>query len=371
MAKTVAEMLPLLRCPKSGTRLLREGQQLVSEAGHRYPIIDEKPILVCEPAPLHVTPPTSGIISKNIPEFKFQDDFSDDAIIVHLGCGDVPSADRRVISIDVLPTTAADLVAEAEYLPFADNSIDHLLSGAVFEHVYNPVQAAAEVRRVLKEGARFYIDTAFMQGYHGYPSHYFNMTAQAVETYIVDDFILDACVIPTSGSPLHTVSEILTRFLDELPRTIADRLMETKLCDVLKEMKEDTSFNSPLLSDWSEYSRRALAASVVAVGRKPVGYSAQISSGAKAIRRNYYTARVTLMMRHHEILFYRSRAKTNVGVVSDDMNAPPLEDILAQTKVTDTMSNAAYYEATRRLDETERKLREIRDYWISLLPRSE
>jgi hypothetical protein len=371
MAKTVAEMLPSLRCPKSGTRLVRESDQLVSEVGHRYPIINETPILVCEPAPLHVTPPTSGIISKNSPEFKFQDDFNHDAIIVHLGCGDVPSCDPRVISIDILPTTSADLVAEAEYLPFADNSIDHLVSGAVFEHLYNPMQAAAEVRRVLKEGGRFYIDTAFMKGYHGFPSHFFNMTAQAVETYLIDDFILDACVIPDSGSPLHTVSEVLSRFLDDLPKETAVRLLATTLGDVLNEIRADRSFSNPLVSGWSEHSRRALAASVVAVGRKPIGYSAQISPEAKAIRRNYYTARVTLMMRHHEILFYRSRTKTNVGVVGNDMNAPPLEDILAQTKVTDTMNNAVYYEATRRLDEMERKLREIRDYWISLLPRSE
>ena len=122
------------------------------------------------------------------------------------------------------------------------------MSGAVFEHVYDPIQSAAEVRRVLKEGGRFRIDTAFMQAYHGYPSHFFNMTAQAVETYLVDDFILEACVIPDSGSPLHTVSEVVTRFLDELPKEIADRLMGAKLCDVLSEIKADRSFSSPLVS---------------------------------------------------------------------------------------------------------------------------
>ena len=264
-------MLPLLRCPKSGTQFHRIGDQLVCEAGYAYPIVNGKPIIVREMAPLHVTPPKAEVIAKNISEFVFKDDFGEDAIIVHLGCGDVPSPDPRVISIDILPTESADLVAEAEYLPFPDNLIDHLVSGAVFEHVYDPIQSAAEVRRVLKEGGRFRIDTAFMQAYHGYPSHFFNMTAQAVETYLVDDFILEACVIPDSGSPLHTVSEVVTRFLDELPKEIADRLMGAKLCDVLSEIKADRSFSSPLVSGWSEYSRRTLAASIVAVGRKPAG----------------------------------------------------------------------------------------------------
>jgi SAM-dependent methyltransferase len=352
--------------------LLRESDHLVSEVGHRYPIINGKPILVCEQAPLHVTPPASDIVSKNSSEFKFRDDdLSDDAIIVHLGCGDVPSRDPRVISIDILPTMSADLVAEAEYLPFADNSIDHLVSGAVFEHLYNPMQAAAEVRRIIKEGGRFYIDTAFMQGYHGFPSHFFNMTAQAVETFLVDDFILDACVIPDSGSPLHAVSEVLSRFLDGLAKETADRLLGTTLRDVLSEIWADKSFNNPLVSGWSEHSRRALAASVVALGRKPAGYNARSSPEAKAIRRNYYTARATLMLRYHEILLYRLRAKACAGVIGNDMNVPPLEDFLVQTKVTDTMNSVVYYKATQRLDEMELKLREIRDYWISLLPGGE
>ena len=35
-----------------------------------------------------------------------------------------PSYNLRVVSVDVLPTAAADLVAEAEALPFRDNTFD-------------------------------------------------------------------------------------------------------------------------------------------------------------------------------------------------------------------------------------------------------
>ena len=35
-------------------------------------------------------------------------------------------------------------------LPFEDNSIDFIVSGQTFEHIYNPFRAAAELTRVLK-----------------------------------------------------------------------------------------------------------------------------------------------------------------------------------------------------------------------------
>jgi len=198
------KMLDVLRCPKSGTRLTVDGDILVSENGSQYPIVNGKPVLVLNIQALHTTVPSDSIISKNISEYRPPQFVEDpDAIVVHLGCGDVPSNDPRVMSIDILPTRSADIVAEGEALPFATESIDFVESSAVFEHLYNPILAASEVRRVLKEGGRFVVDTAFMQTYHGVPSHYFNMTPQAVETFIVSDFILEASKIPKSGTPLY------------------------------------------------------------------------------------------------------------------------------------------------------------------------
>ena len=86
--------------------------------------------------------------------------------------------------MDFLPCPNVDIVCEAESLPFRSASIDLVESGAVFEHLHDPWAATAEVKRVLKPGGIFLIDTAFMQGYHGFPGHYNNMTPQAVETHL-------------------------------------------------------------------------------------------------------------------------------------------------------------------------------------------
>lgn len=50
--------------------------------------------------------------------------------------------------------TPSAVVAEAEFLPYASNSFDTLLSHEVLEHVNNDVLAAQEIVRVLKVGGR-------------------------------------------------------------------------------------------------------------------------------------------------------------------------------------------------------------------------
>jgi uncharacterized protein YbaR (Trm112 family) len=44
------EVLAVLSCPLSGTSLRQEGKYLVSQAGHRYPIVQGIPLLLPESA---------------------------------------------------------------------------------------------------------------------------------------------------------------------------------------------------------------------------------------------------------------------------------------------------------------------------------
>ena len=268
----LSRLLSHLRCPRSGAPLTERQGMLVSEAGHTYPIVNGKPILVRLPQPLHLTPPPKEIVSRNIPEFVCDPSCPIDGLVLHLGCGDVPSSDRRVVSVDVLPTDAADLVAEAEALPFWENTFDRVFSGAVFEHVYDPFRSAKEVRRVTKEGGSFYIDTAFLQGYHGFPSHFFNMTPQAIETYLVDGFSLISSGVPESGTVGYTIAELLRRFLDGLPTEDVAELLEMSVRQMLEEIETDPSRNNRFLSHLSEFSHRALAASFVVIAEKPPSY---------------------------------------------------------------------------------------------------
>ena len=294
-----------------------------------------------------------------------------DGLVLHLGCGNVPSYDRRVVSVDVLPAEAADLVAEAEALPFRDNTFDRAVSGAVFEHVRDPIRSAKEVRRVIKEGGSFYIDTAFLQGYHGFPSHFFNMTPQAVETHLVDGFSLIHSCVPDSGTVGYTITVILRRFLDSLPESEASSFSNMSVGQMLCEIEADPSRKNRFISAISEFSYRALAASFVVVAQKPIGYSEPISytddleqEQSAVSRQNYYAARMAVIHRHHEIEYYRRRAIDRHPEIVETKEEPLLDDILWARRPPETCS---FLEATVALRLEDKVLTVLRDAWICRL----
>lgn len=367
-------LLPLLRCPQSATVLKRVGDELVSAAGFRYPIVNGKPVLVKLIQPMHVSPPGREIVSQNIQNFRVKNPrFGDEAVILHLGSGNVPSDDQRVISMDILPTDNVDLVAEAEALPFASNTLDLVVSGAVFEHLYDPMQAIREVRRVLKEGGMFNIDTAFMQSYHGFPSHYFNMTPQAVETLLVDDFKLEQSLVPESGTMLESFIGTLDRFLGLLPAAERKSLLKLSFAEALDRMRKERGRANPLLHSMSEYAHRAMAASFVVVALKPVDYERRQAAVIEelgepawnALKREYYAARMGLMLRHHEVELYRQFTRDARGLTAEDMAAPPpLESYLSAAAVEDSLSPEAFRVATALLRSQQDGLTVQRDHWI-------
>jgi SAM-dependent methyltransferase len=60
----------------------------------------------------------------------------------------------------------ADLRADAHAIPFRDATFDAVLSYAVFEHLYHPHLAAAEVARVLKPGGVFFGAVSLGEPFH-------------------------------------------------------------------------------------------------------------------------------------------------------------------------------------------------------------
>src|SRR4051794_9093060 len=98
----------------------------------------------------------------------------------------------------------------AEHLPFVENSFDAVLSVAVLEHVRNPLQAAAEMVRVLKPGGDLLCAVPFLQPLHGYPHHYFNITTQGIRRLFENDLGEIQVNVPDSLHPLHALHWILS-----------------------------------------------------------------------------------------------------------------------------------------------------------------
>ena len=74
-----------------------------------------------------------------------------------------------MVATDVFPVDGVSLACDAHQLPFADSSVDCIISTSVFEHLRTPEKAAAEIARVLKPGGEAYIEVPWMYEVHGVP----------------------------------------------------------------------------------------------------------------------------------------------------------------------------------------------------------
>lgn len=79
-----------------------------------------------------------------------------------------------LVCFDIYPGPYTDVVCDGHELPFADGQFDIVVSTAVFEHLYNPFQAAREIHRVLKPGGALVGSAAFLEAYHA--NSYFHMS---------------------------------------------------------------------------------------------------------------------------------------------------------------------------------------------------
>lgn len=102
-------------------------------------------------------------------------DSADGGLCLSIGGGPL-RAHPQLVNLNIAAFPNVDVVGDAHELPYADSSVAAVHSEAVFEHLSNPAQAAAEVARVLKPGGRAFICTPFLQPYHGYPHHYQGFT---------------------------------------------------------------------------------------------------------------------------------------------------------------------------------------------------
>ena len=367
MSDKLSRIISILRCPRTGTELTIDGRQLRSSAGEVYPIIEGKPILVRQIEDMHTTPPAANITSQNIAEYI---PARRPGWTVHLGSGNVPCTDPMVVSLDILPLPNVDVVAEAEALPFATSAISHIDSGAVFEHLYDPLGAIREVRRVLSDGGSFRIDTAFMQRYHGYPSHYFNMTPQACETFLIDDFILDHSEIPPSGSPIYQIEACFRDLLDALPRKEAQRLFSLSVRDFLAEAERLRS--SEWFSKIPEHIKRSLAASVVVCGSKPPDYERRRKALVTEIgeerfaraKRAYYAARVGIIKMHFDVMIFRDIALARGAACQNYPLPASLHSYLQTAHISDPLTLESWDQATFFLCQTERELSSLRERYM-------
>jgi len=370
--KKIANFVSILASPHTGEPLKLRGDKLISSSGRSYRLVGGVPVLVLKAEPMHVTPPEEGKISKTHAEYVVPEQHKRAKRVLHLGSGNVPTSDSRVISLGILPCSQVDVVGEAEHLPFLDNSFDFVDSTAVFEHVYDPIAAINEVKRVLKPKGVFRINNSFYQPYHGFPGHYFALTPQANETYLVDDFKILESYIPESGTALMSVNMTINRFMANLSEAQKQKFLSMPVGKFLSHIEKDTTSKNSFMNNYSMYEARAMAATHVVIAQKPSNYEklkSRITGDSEKhdtwqrLKRQYYTLRTELILRHHEIFLYkRMTLELNKKIdFSHLAKIEPIEVILKEFIVENPLKIKSLEVTIEAMQQKESELRSVRN----------
>jgi len=204
------KILNNLICIRCSEGVGSKGDKLVcAGCGKEYPIIDNKPQMIDEPAKDFSKPESDFIVSKlkiffkkfprvfNIIYYLFGasfvgksakeaiKDIAKDKIIVNLGSG--PKKIREdVINVDFYPFTNIDIVADIARLPFKNSSIDVVINEFVLEHTKNYQVAINEIKRVLKPDGLIYIAVPFVASFHSSPDDYRRWSKEGLKELMQD-----------------------------------------------------------------------------------------------------------------------------------------------------------------------------------------
>jgi SAM-dependent methyltransferase len=176
-AEKAPRVRALLRCPSCRGVLLDAGNGLRCSACARdYPAFRGVPVLSVDPG--YNPSPRNKLVSHNTygPQVLELIEQNRDGLVLDMGSGSPSRGFYNVVHLDLFAYDQVDVVTDGAALPFADETFDAVLSEAVLEHVPDPDAYMRELVRVLKPGGRARVDVAFLQPYHAYPDHYFNMT---------------------------------------------------------------------------------------------------------------------------------------------------------------------------------------------------
>ncbi len=154
-----------------------------------------------------------------------------DGLVLEIGAG-LHETLPHVVQLDAIAFPNTDVSANAESLPFADESFDGVIACALLEHVSSPWKVVAEARRVCKIGGRIYADFTSVHPYHGFPHHYFNATETGLDWLMREAGGAEGTTTP--ADPLVTIRLVLESWLGSLDEPGAREAVESmEVGDVL------------------------------------------------------------------------------------------------------------------------------------------
>jgi len=157
-----------------------------------------------------------------------------DGIVLNCGAGLRGTYYANVVNYEIVAYDTTDVLGAAERLPFADASFDAVLSLNVLEHVKDPFGAALELMRVMKPGAEIMAVAPFLQPLHGYPHHYYNMTAQGLAN-LFEPLVEKQFDVYGAMRPIWALNWLVRRYADGLAGAARERFEAMTVAQLMRE----------------------------------------------------------------------------------------------------------------------------------------
>lgn len=116
---------------------------------------------------------------------KFLKKFKKGSLMLNVGAG-VHRPHPDIVNTDIFYYEGIDLVANAEELPLASNSVDAIVCESLLEHVPNPKKIVTDMYRVLKPGGQMYIVIPFVYPFHACPNDFYRWSITGLKELLKD-----------------------------------------------------------------------------------------------------------------------------------------------------------------------------------------
>lgn len=173
----------------------------------------------------------------------------------------------NVVNFEICPYVTTDVRGVGERLPFLDGVFDAVFSFNVLEHVKDPFACAREISRVLKPGGRLYCVVPFLQPFHAYPHHYYNMTHMGLKNLFAGMLDVELQEVNAGGRPIFTLTWILSAWLAGLPEPTRRKMKKMRVKDLTKSPFE--LWQMPFVTELSSDKNLELASTTSLFARKP------------------------------------------------------------------------------------------------------